>query len=92
MGQAEASPILIMSTRKSTKLLGFYNPKDSVFVCKSDAPYLDVTRQPLHQPLSLFSQLIDQYTGAGDWILDGTGGIGKSMIVVTRVLSIRANM
>ena len=76
-------------------LSGGSNPKDSVFMCKNDAPYLDATRQPVHlaqKPLSLFSQLIDLYTGADDWILDGTGGIGKIMMVVTRVLSLRANM
>ena len=63
-------------------LSGGVTYRDSVFMCKKDALYLDdAMRQPVHpaqKPLSLFSQLLEVYTSVDDWILDGTGGIGKS--------------
>ena len=51
----------------------------NVFICEQDKPYVDDSGKPLHtvhKPAALFSKLIDAYTGIGDWILDGTGGIG----------------
>ena len=66
-------------------LSGGVTSRDSVFVCKNDAPYLDdATRQPIHpaqKPLSLFSQLMEVYTSVDDWILDGTGGSSKIIIL-----------
>ena len=64
-------------------LSGGVTPRDSVLMCKKDVLYLDgATKQPVHpsqKSLSLFSQLLKVYTSVDDWILDGTGVIGKSL-------------
>lgn len=77
-GQGDGAHGLVLVFAGSAPSLASQNPSN-VFICEQDIPYIDESSKPLHstqKPAALFSKLIELYTGVGDWILDGTGGIG----------------